>query len=312
MSKLVLGTRGSALALWQANWVTATLAREYPQLIVERRIIKTEGDIHQDVPIASGDVGIFVRRIETALLEGEIDFAVHSLKDLPTEQPAPLTVAAIPVRHDPRDALLTVDGKTFGELRSGARIGTSSLRRRTQLLHARPDLEILPMRGNVDTRIRKLREGNFDALVLAVAGVERLGIREVQMQPLDASLCLPAVGQGALGIEIRREDAAAREVISVLDDPTTHTAVDVERAYLRELGGGCMAPATAYARVEGNRIVIDARVGSVDGRQLLIDRDEGAVGEACAIGRRLAQRMLAAGARELLLEARRNDGSKPE
>jgi len=309
MSKLTLGTRGSALALWQADWVTDALARERPGVTIERRIIKTEGDIHQDVPIGPGDVGVFVRRIESALLDGEIDFAVHSLKDLPTEQPDELTLAAIPKRHDPRDALLTVDGKVFAELPQGARIGTSSLRRRTQLLHARPDLEILPLRGNVDTRVRKLREGAFDALVLAVAGVERLGISEVKFHPLDCTLCVPAVGQGALGIEIRRSDETARDAVSVLDDGVTHIAVDAERAFLRELGGGCMAPATAYAVLEGDGIVLEAMVGSLDGGRVLNDREEGSASDGVAIGERLARRLLAAGADALLREARENGGS---
>jgi hydroxymethylbilane synthase len=301
---MVLGTRGSALALWQARHVAARLRDAHRDLEIVERIIKTEGDIQQHAPLGMGDRGVFVRRIERALEAGEIDLAVHSLKDLPTTQPDGLAVAAVPQRHDPRDALLTVDGREFFELPEGTVMATGSFRRRTQLLHARPELATVPVRGNVDTRVRKLKAGEYGALVLALAGVQRLGLDEVPVRPIPTETCLPAVGQGALGIEIRTDDAAARQVVAVLDDVESHRAVDAERAFLRTLGGGCLAPATGYARVEGARLRIDAAVGDPDGKRLLKDSDGGEAADAEAIGSRLALRMLEAGAGRLLEEAR--------
>jgi hydroxymethylbilane synthase len=216
MRKLVLGTRGSALALWQARWVAARLRAAHPGLVVEERIVRTEGDEQQSSPLGRGDVGVFVRRIEQQLVAGTIDLAVHSLKDLPSAQPAGLVVAAVPERHDPRDVVVTRDGSTLEQVRSGTVLGTGSPRRRTQLLHARPDLRTEPMRGNVDTRIRKLAEGRFGGIVLALAGLERLGIDRLPYRPIDPRVCLPAVGQGALAIEIRADDAEARERLAFL------------------------------------------------------------------------------------------------
>jgi hydroxymethylbilane synthase len=304
MARIVLGTRGSALALWQARHVTESLIAAHADLEVEQRIIKTEGDMQQHAPLGSSDVGVFVRRIESALAIREIDLAVHSLKDLPTTQPDGLVVAAVPARHDPRDGLLSAAGWTLDELPQQGTVATGSPRRKTQILKARPDLRVVPVRGNVDTRIRKLTDGQFDALVLAVAGVERLGIDTVPMRPIDPRICLPAVGQGALAVEVRADDAVTRDVVRVLDDPAAHAAVRAERACLRRMGGGCLAPATAHATVDEEALLLTAVVGDGAGTHLIREIESGPVGEAETIGERLGERMLAAGAGRLLELAR--------
>jgi len=314
VQELILGTRGSALALWQARHVAGRLLEHHPGVKIVERIIKTEGDIQQSAPLGASDVGVFVRRIEQAMSAGEIDLAVHSLKDLPTEQPEGLVIACVPPRHDPRDALLSREGHAFENLPSGTVIGTGSPRRRTQLLHARPELKTASIRGNVDTRIRKLAEGQFGAIVLALAGLERLGLDSVPYRPIESSICLPAVGQGALGLETRADDDRVKELIAVLDDATSHHAVIAERAFLRTLGGGCLAPATAYGRIDEDRLVLRAAVGDADGVELMRDEETGpppdARGDAAVVnaaaetGRRLAERMMQAGASELLRQSR--------
>jgi hydroxymethylbilane synthase len=304
MRKVILGTRGSALALWQARHVAARLRERHPDLVIEERIIRTEGDIQQHAPLGMGDRGVFVRRIEEALLAGEIDLAVHSLKDLPTVQPESLLIAAVPRRHDPRDALLTEGAQEFDSLPAGTVLATGSFRRRAQLLHARPDLKTIPVRGNVDTRVRKLLDGEFGALVLALAGIERLAMNKVPARPIDPGLCLPAVGQGALALETREEDEQLKAWVAVLDHPASHRAVVAERSFLRELGGGCLAPATAYARTDGGRLRIDAVVGDADGVELMRDGSEGPASDGEEMGRALAARMLEGGAGELLAKAR--------
>jgi hydroxymethylbilane synthase len=302
--RLVLGTRGSALALWQARHVAARLREAHVGLEIEERIITTEGDLQQHAPLGPQDRGVFVRRIEQAMLEGEIDLAVHSLKDLPTTQPDALIIAAVPQRHDPRDALISPDGLEFDQLAAGTKIGTGSFRRRTQLLNARPDLLTLPVRGNVDTRVRKLAEGQFDAIVLALAGLQRLGIDRLPFRPIDTTVCLPAVGQGALAIETRDDDHEALERVAVLDHPPSHRAVRAERAFLKRLGGGCLAPATGFATWVGEALHVEAVVGDADGQRLIRDRETGAAQDGVALGQRLAERMLSNGAGELLEQAR--------
>ena len=302
--RIVLGTRGSALALWQARHVAAQLVRRHPSLEVEERIIATEGDLQAQAPLAGSDVGLFVRRIEQDLLQRRIDLAVHSLKDLPTEQPEGLALAAIPRRHDPRDALLSLAGHAFDELPRGTRVGTGSPRRRAQLLHARPDLDTAPIRGNVDTRVRKLERGEFGAIVLALAGLERLGLASVPYRPIDPAVCLPAVGQGALALETRADDARTRELVAALDDPDARLAVEAERAFLRELGGGCLAPATGWATIAEGELTLRAAVGDPDGLELLRDEERGPAGDGPELGRRLARRMAAAGAARLLERSR--------
>jgi len=299
MPQLTLGTRGSALALWQARHVTARLQEAHPGLAIEIRIIRTEGDRRTDVSFGDiGGKGVFVKEIEDALLNGEIDVAVHSLKDMPTEQPPGLCLTAVPERHDPRDALLTVEGVEFDRLPLGITVATGSPRRRSQLLHARPDLRMSLV------RIRKLKEGQFGAMVLAVAGIERLGITAVPYRPIPTAICTPAVGQGALAIEARTDDAATRALLAVLEHAPSAQAVRAERAFLRRLGGGCLAPATAHARIEDGRIALDAMVGDPDGRRLLRDREAGAAGQGERLGEELAVRLLEAGGEGILREAR--------
>ena len=242
-TRLVVGTRGSPLALWQARHVSSRLESANPGLAVELLVIKTEGDRVTDRPF--GDMpgrGFFVKEIEEALEARRIDLAVHSLKDMPTEQPGGLVIGAVLNRHDPRDALLSVEGWSFAEIPNGTLVATASPRRRSQLLHARPDLGMCLVRGNVDTRIRKLREGQFGAMVLALAGVERLGLDEVPLRPIPIDVCLPAVGQGAVAVETRSDDATTRGFVETLTDAATLQCVLAERAFLNRLGGGCLNP----------------------------------------------------------------------
>ena len=304
MKKLVLGTRGSALALWQARHVAAELRAANPGLDVEERIIKTEGDRNMKVLGATSARGVFVREIEEALLSGRIDLAVHSLKDLPTAQPEGLHLIAVSARHDPRDAIMSGEGYDLDTLPEGAVLGTGSFRRRTQLLGVRPDLVIRPVRGNLQTRIRKLGEKRYDALVLALAGVQRLEMDEIPVRPIPEERCLPAVGQGILGLETRIDDDRANTLVQVLEHAPTRKVVQAERSFLHHLGGGCLAPATGFATWEGSGLLVRAVVGDPDGRMLLRDQEAGDPEEAEDIGRRLAVRMLQAGAARMLEQAR--------
>jgi hydroxymethylbilane synthase len=304
MRKLVLGTRGSPLALWQARHIAGLLRTIHEGLLIEERIVKTEGDIRQTAPLGPGDRGVFVRAIEEKLMAGDIDLAVHSLKDLPTQQPKGLVIAAVLEREDPRDGLLSMKGWTFDEVPGGTVIATGSLRRRAQLLHARPDLKTAPVRGNVDTRVRKLRQGAIDALVLAVAGIKRLSIEDPACVPIDTSICLPAVGQGVLGVETREQDSRLRDLAAALDHAASRAAAESERSFLKTLGGGCLAPATAFAVLEGGHIRLQAAVGKADGSELIRDSEIGAVGDAAVLGAELAARMRRSGADRLLSLAR--------
>jgi len=304
MRTLVLGTRGSALALWQARHVAARLRAAHPGIEIREEIIRTEGDVSTKQFGANTNKGVFVKEIEDALTAGRIDFAVHSLKDLPTGMAPGLAVAAVLERHDPRDGLLSEAGWSFEDLPRGTVVATGSLRRRCQLLSRRPDLEIVPVRGNVDTRIRKLREGRFGALILALAGVQRLGLDEVPIVAIPEDVCLPAVGQGAVAIEVREDDAECRAAMAALDHADTHDRVRAERAFLHRLGGGCLAPATGFADLDGATVRVRAAVGDPDGAHVLRDEQRGPRGDAVAIGERLADRMLAAGAGDLLAAAR--------
>ena len=293
---LRLGSRGSPLARWQANHVAERLRDAWPGLAIDIVTIKTEGDQPADMPqLDSFGKGIFVKEIEAALLQGTIDLAVHSLKDLPTDMPAGLTVAAIPKRHDARDALICRSARRVADLRAEALVATGSPRRRCQLLAVRNDLRFTFVRGNVDTRLKKLDDGQFDALILAVAGIERLGLTNVPYVPIPFSLCLPAPGQGALAIEIRAGDATTRQKVDPLDDPETARCVAAERAFLRTLGAGCLAPAGALATMAGEMLVLDAMVGYADGRGPKRDRLEGAASDAEALGAALARRLLVDG-----------------
>jgi len=304
-----LGSRGSPLALWQANHVSARLSHAWPGLAVDITIIKTEGDQRTDMPLtASFGKGVFVKEIEDALLRGTIDLAVHSLKDLPTETPAGLALAAIPSRHDARDALVCRSARDVFDLPHNALVATGSPRRRCQLLNARPDLRFTLVRGNVDTRLRKLDEGQFEALVLAVAGIERLELTQAPYTPIPFSLCLPAPGQGALAIETRADDVATRRLVSPLNDPQAASCVAAERGFLAALGAGCLAPAGALATVVGDTLVLEAMVGYPDGKSQHRDRIEGTPGDAEALGSALALRLLAAGGDAILREVRNGSG----
>lgn len=303
---LRIGSRGSALALWQANFVRERLERD-GAVKCEIVVIKTTGDRDQIAPLGEiGGKGIFVKEIEDALLRGEIDLAVHSMKDVPTEIPAGLRIAAICEREDARDALISRSGHGLPELAQGSRVGTSSLRRRAQLLRARPDLDFVELRGNVDTRVKKLDRGDCDALVLARAGLERLGLAARITETLSCDVCLPAVGQGALGVEAREGDERVLGAIAKLDHRETRAAVTAERALLREMEGGCQIPLGAWAREEGGNLVMDACIVSLDGGDYIRTRVEGAKNSPDALGRRAADDLFAGGAGRILQLAGRN------
>lgn len=303
--RLRLGSRGSRLALWQAHHVASRLSAAWPGLTVDIAIIKTEGDRRTDMPLtASFGEGVFVKEIEDALAAETIDLAVHSLKDLPTVTRDGLAIAAVPRRHDPRDALVCAKAQRVEDLPHGARVATGSPRRRSQLLHVRNDLQFSVVRGNVDTRLAKLDSGQFDALILAVSGIERLGLENVPYTPIPVTVCLPAAGQGALAIETRAGDAETRRLVLPLDDAETASCVAAERAFLAELGAGCLAPAGALGSVAGETLRLDAMVGDPDGRRQMRDRVEGGLIEAEALGAGLARRLLRAGADAILKAAR--------
>jgi hydroxymethylbilane synthase len=296
-----IGTRGSQLALRQAEEVAAGLRRAWPGLEVLLVPIRTSGDRLATAHLADvGGKGLFVKEIEDALLEERVDLAVHSLKDLPAERPEGLVLAAFPPREDPRDVLVAKARTRLDALPPGARVGTSSLRRSVQLLAHRPDLRVAPIRGNVDTRIRKLQEGEFDALVLASAGLRRLGLPDATATALDPEVMLPAVGQGTLGVEARADDRRTRELAEALTDAATRTASLAERAFLEAVGGSCTTPLAAYARSGGAGLRLDVFVATPDGTRILRDGDVGDPGAPEALGRRLAGRLLAAGAAEII------------
>jgi len=299
-----IGTRGSKLALWQANWV----AEQLTALGVQSQLvpISTRGDQQPDGSVAKlGTDGVFTKELQKALLDGRIDVAVHSLKDLPTEPVRGISLAAVPSRESPFDALVSRDGQKFDELPKGALLGTGSLRRRAQLLHARSDLRFSELRGNIDTRLRKLREGEVDALVLAEAGLNRLGWSAEISEVLSAPLMLPAVGQGALGIESRSGDRSVGDLLLRIDDPIAHQSVIAERAMLATLLGGCLAPVGAWGRVEDDgRLHLSACVLSADGQRRLAVDLLGNAADAEALGRQAAEKLLASGAAELIEESR--------
>lgn len=302
-NKLNIGTRGSQLALWQANWVKEQLIRRHPNLDVEIHTIKTTGDKILDVPLAKvGGKGLFVKEIEEALLDGSVDLAVHSMKDVPTELPEGLGIVAVSEREDPRDAVLSGSGTPILELPKGSKIGTSSLRRQAQLFAVRPDFVIEPLRGNINTRLRKLKEGMYDAIILAMAGVSRLGWENEVTEVIDPEVMLPAIGQGALGIEARLDDQTTLDRIAFLNDDVTSSCVTAERGFLHRLEGGCQVPIAAYAVREGDEVVLTGLVASVDGKQIVRDTDRGPAAEAAELGSSLAERILEAGGREILEE----------
>jgi len=300
-NKIVIGTRGSQLALWQANWVKAELERLHEGVSCELLIIKTKGDKILDVPLAKvGGKGLFVKEIEEALLDGRIDLAVHSMKDMPAHLPEGLKIGAIPEREDPRDALISKNGLTFEDLPKGARVGTSSLRRSAQLLAKRPDLQIETLRGNIDTRLKKVLEGNMDAIILAAAGLKRLGLGEHITECLAPELMLPAVGQGALCIESRENDDRIDAALSPLNHMPTRTTVLAERAFLNTLEGSCQIPVGAFAETDGETITIRGLVAEIDGTRILMEKDTAENAQGEALGITVAERLKEAGAAEIL------------
>ncbi|HZW31778.1 MAG TPA: hydroxymethylbilane synthase [Isosphaeraceae bacterium] len=310
-----IGTRGSRLARWQAEWVADRLRGLHPGLNVELVEIKTQGDRDRNSPLAAiGGVGLFTKEIQRAVRDGSVDLAVHSLKDLPTQGPAELILAAVPPREDVADALIASEHRTFDALPAGARVGTSSPRRRAQLLFHRPDLEVVTLRGNVETRLNQALQGRLDAVVLAWAGLRRLGLEAHVTQRLDPPEFLPAVGQGALGIECRREDAAVLALLEPLDDPATRRAVRAERTTLAQLEGGCLIPMAAWARdvqdedeerIDRPALALDAAVFDTDGRSRALIALRGPRDDPDGLGRRAAAALREQGAASLLASAPR-------
>lgn len=299
--RITIGTRGSQLALWQANWVKQALERHHPGLDVDLTIIKTQGDKILDVPLAKvGGKGLFVKEIEEALLDGRIDLAVHSMKDMPSVIPEGLSIGAVPVREDPRDALIAKSAPSLESLPKGARIGTSSLRRASQLLHARPDVSIVPLRGNLDTRLRKLETENLDAIVLAVAGIKRLGLENRATEMLDPGVMLPAVGQGALCIEINAADPRILGLLAPMEDAATRHAVNAERGFLHRLEGGCQVPIAGHAVLDGDQLTLTGLVADLDGRRVVKAVRQGPIRNDRAIGVDLADNLIEMGAGEIL------------
>ncbi|TEU13563.1 MAG: hydroxymethylbilane synthase [Anaerolineales bacterium] len=300
---ITVGSRGSDLALWQTHWVIARLQQARPDIEFRIQRITTRGDVVRDRALSQvGGKGLFVKEIEAALLAGEIDLAVHSLKDMPTEQPEGLTISAVTAREDPRDVLVSRLGLKLAKLPQGARVGTSSLRRAAQLRASRPDLQIVDLRGNVDTRLRKATTEEYDAVVLAAAGVIRLRYSDRITEYLSPKVMLPAAGQGALCVEVRTDDEATRTLISIVHDPLTDAAVMAERVFLTRMGGGCQVPIAAYGIVNADELWLRGLVASPDGSRLLRHELRGSWTEPVVLGQALAEEMLAQGADEICRE----------
>lgn len=303
-----IGTRGSKLALWQANWVKSAIEATNPALSAELVVIKTKGDKILDVPLAKvGGKGLFVKEIEEALLDGRIDLAIHSMKDMPAEIPKGLTIGAIPERENPRDVLISNSGKLLSELKPGAKVGTSSLRRSSQLKINRPDVEIIPLRGNIDTRLKKVASGDYDAIILAAAGMLRLGFDDRITEFLDETVLLPAVGQGALCIEIRENDPRIAPLVEKLNDHNTSIVVTGERAFLHRLEGSCQIPVAAYGQTDGTSVTLTGLVADLDGTVAYKETITGANEESAQLGIQLAETLLSKGAKKILDQLKESD-----
>ena len=301
MRPLVIGTRGSSLAMCQAHIVQTKLEERLAGRSVTLRTIKAQADRSPEVALtAMSGEGIFVKELEAALMDKTVDLAVHSLKDLPLETPQALRIAAVLEREEPRDAVVSRSGEPFDRLPAGSRIGTSSVRRRSQLLHRRKDLQMLDIRGNVDTRLRKLDEGQYDAIVIAACGLIRLGLEKRITQYLDFSIMLPEPGQGALAIEARADDPELLKLLSGLDDPTSRACVEAERSFLQALGGGCRVPIAAYASCKNSELALEGAVIAADGSSQVRGKATAPMTEPFALGERLAEQLTARGARDLL------------
>jgi len=305
---LRIGTRGSLLAKWQAEFVRKQLFQA-TGVEAEIVIIKTAGDkLHQAPLTQIGGKGIFIKELEEALLDESVDLAVHSVKDIPTDTPSRLCFPAVCRRDDVRDCLVSSNGATLANLRQGARVGTSSLRRQAQLRHIRPDLDTREMRGNVDTRLRKVESGEYEAILLAKAGLDRLGWSQRITEILSPDLCMPAVGQGAIAVEARLKDTEAADLLAKLDDAETRTAIIAERAMLGALHGGCQIPIGAWARIERGELVLEACVCSVDGVQYVKQRATAPPEQAAQLGEHMARLLMEAGAQSILEEVGRQRG----
>jgi len=304
MNKLIIGTRGSELALWQTNFVRDLLKKHFPDLEIEVKIIKTKGDKILDVPLAKiGDKGLFTKELENQLLENQIDIAVHSLKDLETEIDERLTIGAITKRHNVNDVLIArTKNLTLGKLNVNAKIGTGSLRRKAQLLHFNPNFQIFDLRGNVPTRIQKFLESDWDAIILARAGVERLGLQKHISSIIPKSLILPAVGQGALAVECRKDDKEILRLLSKINHRKTEIETRAERSFLRTLEGGCQVPIACLARIEKNVLTIEGKILSLDGSLCFDHKISGSLKNPEKIGEKLANQLLKAGAKEIIKE----------
>ncbi len=302
---LRIATRKSQLALWQAEYVKNALMQRHPELQVELVRMTTRGDQMLDSPLSKiGGKGLFIKELELAMLEDRADIAVHSMKDVPMHFPPGLRLAAICERDSPFDAFIAPNFASLDELPLGARLGTSSLRRRSQMLAARNDLDVIDLRGNVNTRLQKLHDGAYDAIILAEAGMKRLGMDDQIVEIIDPQICLPAPGQGAIGIETRADDARINDLVAELNHLQTSYCVLAERALNRGLEGGCQVPIAAYAQLNGAMLDLEARVASLDGTQMIIRQRRGAATEADALGEGLAVEMLAAGGAEILAAVR--------
>lgn len=298
-----IGTRGSPLALAQTRWVESQLHVQHPGLATELVVIKTTGDKLKDIPLAQiGGKGLFIKEIEEALLAGEVDLAVHSLKDMPAEVPPGCTLGAVPPREDCRDAFISHRYASLDEIPSGGRVGTGSLRRKVQILHHHPDLEVVHLRGNVDTRLRKLESEGLDAIILAAAGLKRLGLGHIPKAYLSPEEMLPAIGQGALGLEVRVNDQEMLDLLEPLNHYPSQVAVMGERAFLARLEGGCLIPVAALGRLENGSFTLEALISDLEGRQLLQDILAGPPEEAHSMGSQLAEILLERGGREILQE----------
>jgi hydroxymethylbilane synthase len=306
MYKLRLGTRGSQLALWQADWVAREIRQLRPDLDIEIKIIKTQGDKILDVALSKiGDKGLFTKEIENELLAGEIDLAVHSMKDLPSVLAPGLILGGVLKRENPQDVFISHKGYTLTSLPHHGSVGTSSLRRIAQLRALRPDLHMVDLRGNVETRLKKMVELELDGIILAYAGVTRLGFAEQITEIIATDLILPAVAQGAIAMEIRAEDHETQKMIALVDDQPTNLATQSERALLRELEGGCQVPIASLAQINGNILHLEGLVASMDGQRVIKDCQTGDINQAAEIGRLLAQKLLHRGADSILQEIRR-------
>lgn len=299
--RIKIGTRGSKLALCQTNWVKSELQKHHPSLFIEVIVIKTKGDKIQDVPLAKvGGKGLFVKEIEDAMLAHRVDLAVHSMKDMPADFPEGLMIGAVPNRETAGDVLIAKDNRSLKSLRPGDRVGTSSLRRSAQIRHVRPDLEVVSLRGNLDTRIKKLNSGDFDAIVVAAAGLIRLQMDQAAGEYLNDSVMVPAVGQGALCVEIRQNDPQICTIVSSIDDPRTHQIVKGERAFLKRIGGSCQVPVGGIGKMVDRQFELTALIAEVDGSKVIRETMSGPLEESEAVGVRLAERLLDMGGDEIL------------